>query len=415
MKTLNVIAWSNKIATLAQSGNKLIMELTDSSYSKFSPLLFQNSNFIETIVSQDSNIYSIGIINDCIPGSYGKDYLNKYFMDEFGRTPSIIERLAFVGKHALGALEFTPSSESSNIDKELYLDLEELKTQSRNIYEGEHSFELAKLIAMSNSAAGGAKAKAVIDFNPKNNKIYISQKHNAPPIDFKKCIIKFNPNVEFGVEEYNNEIKAEYVYYLLAKEVGLNMSDSWLVEDSSSEYFITKRFDIDNDGNRLHMHSLAGMFGHDSSSFTMGYESLFRAGNMLGVSQYDKEQMFKTMVFNLVFSNRDDHSKNFSFLMSKDGQWSYAPAYDLTYSTHNYGASWHQLTIDKKPAHNARSLSIIKIAKLCNIKEPLSIISDMIKIKHNSLAKLSQQYNLPDSFAQSVLDNTAEIDKRFLK
>jgi len=193
------------------------------------------------------------------------------------------------------------------------------------------------------------------------------------------------------------------------------MSDSWFVEDLGSCYFITQRFDIDDDGNRLHMHSLAGIFSHDCSSFTMGYESLFRAGNMLGVSQHDKEQMFKTMIFNLLYSNRDDHSKNFSFLMNKDGVWSYAPAYDLTYSIHNYSASWHQLTIDKKPAHSVKSLSIIKIAKLCNIKDPLTIISDMIKIKHNRLIKLSQQYNLPSSFAQSVLDTTAEIDKRFIR
>jgi len=179
---LEITAWNKKIAIVAQEGNKVLLELKDSKYSNFSPLLFQESTFIESIVDKDSNLSSIGIINDSIPGNYGKNYLDKYFMDEFGKLPSVIERLSFVGRHALGALEFTPVSEVSKIDKELYLTLEELKTQSRKIYEGEHNFELAKLIAVTNSATGGAKAKAVVDYNPSTNKIYISQKYNVAQV-----------------------------------------------------------------------------------------------------------------------------------------------------------------------------------------------------------------------------------------
>jgi len=142
-----------------------------------------------------------------------------------------------------------------------------------------------------------------------------------------------------SIEVYNGSSSSE-----LAKIIAKSNSGA---DDNC--YFITKRFDITDDNKRLHMHSLSGILGHDASSFTMGYESLFRVGLMLSLSSGDKEQMFKTMAFNIVFANRDDHARNFSFLMDENCNWSYAPAYDMTYSVSNHDLNWHQLTIDKKP------------------------------------------------------------------
>ena len=412
MKHLDVWAWGKKIGTIAQTGNRIAFELEDESYKYFSPLTFEHRSSIYTSVESDGSIDKIGLIADALPGKYGKEYLDSYFIDEFGKKPSIIDRLAFVGSHGLGALEFQPSSGASDINADLILSLEELRMKSRKVHDGEHDIELSKLIAVSNSAAGGAKAKAVVGFNPENSKIHIGQKHEEEPEGFKKCIIKFNSKDGVAADEQIQEIRSEYVYYLMAKKAGIIMSDSWLAGEGLEQCFVTERFDI-QDGDRMHMHSLAGIFNHDASSFTMGYESLLRAANMLAIPQEGKVQAFKTMLFNLVFSNRDDHSRNFSFLMDRHNNWQYAPAYDLTFSVHNHGTNWHQMTLNKRPMHQAREISIKKVAKIINVDNPLDILKDMIAIKHDYLEKLFREYNIDSSISNQIMKSTKEIDDRF--
>ena len=161
------------------------------------------------------------------------------------------------------------------------------------------------------------------------------------------------------------------------------------------------------------MHSFARRIGSDTSSFSTSYDALFRVGMMLCISQADKEQMFKLMVFNLVFSNKNDHARNFSFLMNEEGQWKFSPAYDLTFSTHNYGANHHQLKIYKKFASNARALSIKQVAKICGITKPLLIIEEMIKIKDQHLFSMAKELNIPKPFIENIFNATQEFDKLF--
>ena len=162
-----------------------------------------------------------------------------------------------------------------------------------------------------------------------------------------------------------------------------------------------------------HLHSLAGILSHNTESFTMGYELLFRVALMLGVPKDNMIQIYKNMIFNLIYANRDDHSRNFSFLMDKNCEWKYAPAYDLTYSGNNVGLTHHQLTINKGFAKTVKALTITKIAKLGGIKEPMKIIKEMIFIKHKKLKTLCKKYALSDEIVQEILDDTKDIDKRF--
>lgn len=413
MNAVEVWAWGEKIGIVVQEGNSIVFELSNTKHRRISPMIFESSLVAKVEVNE---IHRIGPIADALPGGYGMDYLGKYFTDEFGRKPSIVEALSFVGKHGLGALEFKPESGAGRIDQELYATLEELKTQSRDIYDGVHKYDVGKLIAISNSAAGGARAKAVVDFNPNDQKIHIAQKHDAEPDGYLKCIIKFNPKKDkTKIEEYNQELRAEYLYAQIAKEAGIEMSKTWLFDDNGANYFVTERFDVDKKGNRLHMHSFAGLIGSDASSFSTSYDALFRVGSALGIPKYDKEQMFKVMAFNLVFSNRDDHARNFSFLMDQQGLWRFAPAYDLTFSVHNYGANHHQLKIDKKLAHHVREISIKQVAKLCEVKNPLEIIEAMITLKHEQLESMAHTNDLPQSFVSAVFDATKDFDKSFGK
>jgi len=412
MELIKIKAWKNEIALISEIKSKIVFELQDKKFACFSPVKLEYDTFVEV---SPSNIDELGLISDSISGAYGKTYFNKYYINEFGSPPSLLDRLLFIGKNGLGVLEFEPSDTSSDVHSDITFSLSDFKNQSIEVYNGNSSNDLAKIIAKSNSGAGGAKAKGVVDYNPSTKEVLVRRQTNEESQEgYKKCIVKFNTKKGTEVKKYNDELKLEYIYYLLAKNIGLTMSESWLESDKDDNYyFITKRFDITDANKRLHMHSLAGILSHDASSFTMGYESLFRVGIMLSISNDDKEQMFKTMAFNIVFANRDDHARNFSFLMDENCNWSYSPAYDLTYSGTNNNLNWHQLTIDKKPTTNVRSLGIIKIAKLCDVKEPLKILANMIDVKHAMLRELCTKYGVKQELVEMIFKDTANIDEMF--
>lgn len=417
---ISIHAWDKEIFLLAMIENRLVVELLDERDNIFSPLRFEHDRFAQIPLSGGyGDIDEIGIVSDCISGSYGKEYFSSYFVNAYGRIPTILDRLSFIGSNGLGALEFKPSDNSSSItSKDLTFSLLDFKSQSLDVYNNVNmnNLELAKLFAKSNSGAGGAKAKAIVDYNPVSKMVHLSQGLDDTPEGFKKAIIKFNGKKESLAMVYNNELRLEYVYYLLAQKCGVTMSPCYLECDEAGDcYFITERFDVDSKGERLHLHSLAGLLGHNAESFTMDYGMLFRMGNALSVSKADKEQMFKSMVFNLVFANKDDHSRNFSFLMDRNYNWSYAPSYDLTYSGSNYNKTWHQLTIDNKPSNKVRSLGINKIAKICDVQNPLEILHDFIDIKHQYLRSLSMEYEIDADMVDMIFEDTKEIDKMFYK
>lgn len=415
---IKIDAWNRNIALATQINQKFIVELLNEEYSIFSPLCFEHDRFaIVGIRNISQEIDKIGVVADSINGAYGKGYFEKYYVDTKGSFPSMLDRLSFIGSNGLGALEYAPSDSASLLDsKELYFSLLEFKNESLNLLESNSiNPDIAKLIAKSNSGAGGAKAKAVIDYNPVTKSIHLSQIHSDTPKGYIKCIVKFNTKKDAEESnKYNQDLKLEYLYYLLAKECGIQISNCYLESDEDSNYyFITERFDVTKTGERLHMHSLAGLLGHNTESFSMGYEALFRTGRMLSVPIVDREQMFKSMIFNLVFANRDDHSRNFSFLMDKNYNWRYAPSYDLTYAASDAGLKWHQLTIDKKPAHRVKSLALKKIALLCDIQNPFEIMAEFIAIKHNRLTILANKLDIAEPLIETILEDTKYIDSTF--
>ncbi|MDD5716885.1 MAG: HipA domain-containing protein [Sulfuricurvum sp.] len=406
IKRIELWAWERQIGSVVEEGNRLVLEMIAGN-SHFSPLQFDAQNIVTSI----DNVYGIGLIGDAIPGSYGMDYLGHYFQDEFGRKPSVAEILAFIGSHGLGAIEFRPPSSTGDVSTELVATLEELKTQSRRVYEGEHQVELSKLIAVSNSAIGGARTKAIVGFNPETNMIHIGQKNSKSPDGFRKCIVKFNAKKEKEIDQYNIEIKAEYLYCKLAKALGIKMSESWLIEENGICHFATERFDITQQGERLHLHSFAGLIGSDAASFATSYDALFRVSNTIAVSEQDKEQLLKTMIFNLIFGNKDDHARNFSFLMDKRGIWKVAPAYDLTFSVHSYGANKHQLKINRGFADSAKIKDIDTTANIIGIKNSKEVLEHFIDFKHAYMHVFAEELGI-EAFAKGVISATAAMDKK---
>ena len=185
------------------------------------------------------------------------------------------------------------------------------------------------------------------------------------------------------------------------------MANSHLLEADGKYHFITERFDIkvkDSKVTRKHMHSLSGIMHHNPAETTFDYTNLFRVGNALNIPHKDKEQFFKTMLFNLIFGNRDDHSRNFSYLMDSDGRWKGAPAYDLTFTTNKK----HQMLFDYKGENELSKNDIHNIAISFGIKKSNEMIEQMMDVKATLLADLASQYGMKEWY-ERVVDSTRDI------
>jgi serine/threonine-protein kinase HipA len=168
-----------------------------------------------------------------------------------------------------------------------------------------------------------------------------------------------------------------------------------------------ERFDIkqtDTGLERKHMHSLSGIMHQNPVETTFDYTNLFRVGDKLNIPHADKEQFFKMMVFNLIFGNRDDHTRNFSYLMDSTGKWKAAPAYDLTFSS----KAKHQMLFDYKNANDVKVKDILKIADDFNISGAKETIESMTELKHALLPKLAREHDVKE-WGEEVIASTSKI------
>ena len=209
------------------------------------------------------------------------------------------------------------------------------------------------------TSAGGARAKALIAWNPKTNEVRSGQiKTNS---DFEYWLMKFSGvsgNKDKEAEDLADFGMIEYAYYLMAIDCGINMMPCHLLNDGKNRHFMTKRFDRTAEGKKLHMQSLAAIGHFDfNAAGTTSYEQCFTILNTLGLGHHEKLDMFRRMVFNVAACNCDDHVKNISFLMDKSGKWTLSPAYDVSFAYNPDGAwtSSHQMSINGKRKNIAAS------------------------------------------------------------
>ena len=335
-----------------------------------------------------------------------------------------MERLQFLGSHTLGALEFHPSLYETDNYKEI-LNVSQLYAESKKLliedYENNHNSKLTikTLIAVSNSAGGGARAKAMVGFNPKDKTISLTRKQGDFPKGYYPVIIKYDdrdismyPTLGKEYKEASIPTKLEYLYHLFAKESGITMSTCELLEHDGRSHFVTYRFDRRNN-ERFHMHSLSGMMHQNPQETYNDYMDMFRIAQKLNLPQVHKEQMVKIILFNAIFGNRDDHSRNFSFLMNSEGKWAFAPAYDLTYTSNGY----HQMLLGNYSLNRATFGQLKDAFKPYNISESFlkENIQMMIEIKHTKLVKECINYGIPEAFANQILNETNIVDELFSK
>jgi serine/threonine-protein kinase HipA len=304
-----------------------------------------------------------GLLADSLPDRYGNALIDAWLARQ-GRVPESfdsVERLCYVGSRGMGALEFEPAlgprrgtSHSIEIDALVELASEVLTAREQFAASfGDDARERAmRDLLLVGTSAGGARAKAVIAWNPRSNEVRSGQVDAGP--GFQYWLLKFDGvrgNKDKELEDPRGYGAIEYAYSQMARDAGLEMSECRLLVEGGRRHFMTRRFDRLEGGEKLHMQSLAALAHYDFNlAGGFAYEQAFQVCRRLALGARAAEQLFRRMVFNVVARNQDDHVKNIAFLMDRTGTWRLAPAFDVTYAYQPTGrwTSQHQMTLNGK-------------------------------------------------------------------
>lgn len=337
-------------------------------------------------------------IADSLPDYWGNIVFQKWMEANHLQPKSVnaVDRLSFIGKRAMGALEFQPAhiQEDASINIELsslyelanrlFLDRQDINIDMSNNLIMEDLYKVG-------TSAGGQRPKAIIGMDEETGIIRSGQADL--PSNFNHYILKFDTSKR-------NELpitKVEMAYYLMAKDAGINMMPSKLVEIEGTKNFMTQRFDRQN-GKKIHTQTLAAM-----SAFADAYEDLFVVGRKLNLSADEQSQQYRRMVFNVIAENVDDHTKNFSFIMLPNGEWHISPAYDIVFSadpdSHFYRN--HELTILGK-RKNITKQDLLLFAQRQDIKNAASIIDEVAEVVMNFKA-YAEMVEIDDYWIKKIM------------
>ena len=330
-----------------------------------------------------------GLLADSLPDKFGHTLINAWLAIQ-GRPENSMnpaEMLCYMGKRAMGALEFRPAT---RIEKgtSYFLEISELvdlaqkalnrKDELNANISADQKQAMLDIIRVGTSA-GGARAKAVIAVN-NHGKVRSGQ--SEAPEGYSHWLIKLDGVANDQLGDPKGYGRIEYAYHLMAKDCGITMTECRLLEDKGRAHFMTRRFDRPDHNTKIHMLTLCGLTHYDyNNPLAYSYEQAFMAMRSLRLPYPDADQLYRRMVFNVISANNDDHTKNISFLMDRSGRWSLSPAYDLTYAfkpSHKYLAQ-HQLSINNKRSEITRS-DLWLVAERMNIKKPNEIIDQITDV-----------------------------------
>lgn len=314
-------------------------------------------------------------IADSLPDSWGSRLFAEWASSKGIRKKDIssLDRLAYIGSRGMGGLEFRPPY-AGEMENPFRIKIEQLYEVARIAMTEAYSTKLRMLpeilvhsLFRVGTSAGGKRPKAVINVNPATLDIYSGQVE-APEEGFIPMIIKFDEGEKIP------STRIEYAYYLMAKESGLDMMPSQLLTKGNIAHFLTERFDRVNN-EKLHVQTFAAM-----SEWSDSYENLFEVATKLNLGKRDTDQIFLNTVLNVLGGNVDDHNKNFSFTMNRDGVWHFAPSYDFTFAIDVSMPPYmnrHSLTLNGKNDEITRK-DLLELASKFNIKSPEHIIGKAV-------------------------------------
>jgi serine/threonine-protein kinase HipA len=320
-----------------------------------------------------------GLLADSLPDRYGNRLIDLWLARQ-GRAPgdfTPVERLCFMGTRGMGALEFKPALGPA-AGKSVPIEVAELTRLAAEILRhrtdwavnlgGAKAEALSEIIRVGTSA-GGNRAKAVIAWNPQTHEVRSGQV--AAPPGFEPWILKFDGVNDVTLGDPKGFGRIEYAYHRMALAAGLEMGDCRLLEESGRAHFMTRRFDRDGRGGKIHMQSLCAIGHYDfNAAGEHGYEQAFSVIQRLNLGYKTMCQTYRRMVFNVLARNQDDHTRNIAFLMDQAGKWRLAPAFDVIWS-YNPAGRWtnrHQMSINGKCDDFTRA-DLLTVAQQYGLKD----------------------------------------------
>ena len=377
--------------------------LNSNQYKKLFPYIIRRTPNVQVFSEFEGDTFRglPPMIADSLPDVFGnlifKEWLEFTHKEAVNISP--LEQLTYVGKRGMGALEFLPSKSITttaeiNIDEVTDVVKKVLDVKSSIQEKGLSDLALRNIFKIGTSA-GGARPKILISEHKESGAIIAGDLESTN--QYNHYLIKLAIDEGLG---YSKE-KVEFVYYQLATSIGIEMMPSKLIDD---KHFATLRFDRQN-GQKQHVLTASGMVGWDfRKPENSNYDNLFKLSIDLKVPHKDIQQLFKRMVFNLVFANIDDHLKNFSFIYDdQKDKWNLAPAYDLTYpldALMNYTRVARAMAINGKRTDINRQ-DVLEIAERYSIKNAKGIINEVVKATED-FKDLCEEQNLPEKVIQKI-------------
>lgn len=398
--TAEVLLWGSKVGDIAWYDNKNVAAF------EYEPAFIKKSLDISplqmslTAARQGQTIFTFphlnrdtfyglpGLFADMLPDKFGHAIIDEWLARQ-GRSPnsfSSLERLCYLGKRGMGALEFQPSH-AAHLSKTKPVDIDELVKLageviasqihlSAEISESDIENRDALLdILRVGTSAGGARPKAVIAMNEAGH--VVSGQVTAPP-GYTYWLLKFDGVTDLELGEPKGYGRIEFAYYLMARQAGIQMMPSRLLTEHGRAHFLTKRFDRFQH-KKIHMQTLCGLAHYDFNlAGAYSYEQAFMVMRKLKLSKADLVQQYRRMLFNVIAYNRDDHTKNITFLMPQDGKWQLSPAYDLTFA-HNPAGRWtsrHQMSVNGK-CDEITEQDLLTVGNNQGIPKPTTILTEV--------------------------------------
>lgn len=372
-----------------------------------SPILMPLSDRIYSFPELSSQTFlgMPGLLADALPDRFGRALLDQWLAMNNRIQANPVERLCYQGKRCMGALEFAPA-QNRGFDEISVIEVASLVKVASNVLHdrailqtnmGQPTEALMDILRVGTSA-GGQRAKAVIAYNDETQEVRSGQLDAPKGFDYWLLKLDGVTNSQLGDPQHYGEI--EYVYYLMAKLAGINMTECRLLHENNRSHFMTRRFDRVN-GAKVHMQTLCGLTHSDYNvRNSCSYEQAFAYMRQLYLPYPQAEEFFRRMVFNVVACNQDDHTKNISFLMDQTGKWSLSPAYDMSWA-YNSNGIWtqtHQMSIRGKQKDITRE-DLLEVARQMNIKRPNELIDQVVDAV-GQWQQLAMQYPIP----QEIID-----------
>lgn len=415
-KIIDVIAFGQEIGKLGYDldQRKSFFQynpefLKSGQYSKLFPFIFKRTKPAQVFTEYHQDTFQglPPMIADSLPDTFGNIIFQEWLTARGIQKVTPLEQLAYVADRGMGALEYKPIKElpnSSKVNIDEVVNILEKVLKLKEDTSGKDLSELSLLnVFKIGTSAGGARPKILISEHKETGNIIGGDREVSD--DYNHYLVKLHID---NTDGYNKE-RVEYAYYLLAQEAGIVMMPSKLIEN---KHFATLRYDRQN-GEKQHVLTVTGLTGWDfkSQPENSSYENVFKLGLGLEVPHKDLHQLFKRLVFNLIFRNVDDHLKNHSFIYNKEeNKWNLGPAYDLTYALNplfTFKSTSRALSINGKRAE-IMVKDVLMIAEEFAIKNPKGIIKELQELLPR-WREIAKELEIPESIIYKIEKNFITI------